>query len=84
MNKFSKLILISFSGFFISVFLHNAFYALSIITSSIVVLSYLMGALDVIFFLIAVFACPLGFLVGVIGNMVLFVRKKYEQKKQIS
>lgn len=80
MNKFSKLTLISFAGFFVSVFLHNAFYALSVMTSHITALSCLMGVLDVFFFLIAIFACPLGFLVGIVGSITLFVRKKYKGK----
>jgi len=66
---------ISAAGFFASVFLHNAFYALGVLTSHIIVLSYLMQILHVAFFLIAIFVCPLGFLAGLIGSIVLFIKK---------
>ena len=64
------------SGFFISVILHNGFYALGVITSHISVLHYLMEALHVIFFLIAIPVCPLGFLAGAISSIVLLIKQK--------
>ncbi len=67
---------ISAAGFFVSVFLHNAFYALGIIASQIIVLSSLMEALNVLFFIIAIFACPLGFLAGLVGSIMLLVKKR--------
>jgi len=67
---------ISASGFFVSVFFHNVFYALSIIVSQIIVLRYLMEALHVLFFIIAIFACPLGFMVGLVGSIVMLVKKE--------
>jgi len=75
LKKFLLLTGISASGFFLSVFLHNAFYALGIIVSHITVLRYLMEFLSAGFFIIAIFACPLGFLIGVIGTIVLFIKK---------
>jgi len=63
-------------GFFVSVFLHNAFYALGIITNRIMILSYLMNALNIIFFFVAIFICPLGFLLGIIGSMAVFIKKR--------
>lgn len=45
-------------GFFISGVLHNVFYALEI------------KALDIGFFIIAVFLCPLGFIIGVVGSII--------------
>ncbi len=74
-KKFLLLTGISAAGFFVSVFLHNAFYALGIISSQIIVLKYLMEVLDVAFFLVAIFACPLGFLIGLVGSLVLFIKK---------
>ena len=44
-KKFLILTGLSATGFFVSVFLHNAFYALGIVTSHIVVLEYLMSGL---------------------------------------
>lgn len=75
LKKFLLLTGISAAGFFASVFLHNAFYALGVATSHIAVSRYFMEVLYVAFFLIAVFACPLGFLVGLIGSIVLFIKK---------
>ena len=76
LKKFLILVGVSSAGFFISVFLHNAFYALGIIASQIIVLRYLMEALNVAFFIIAIFLCPLSFLVGVVGSIVLFIKRR--------
>jgi len=76
MKKFLILTGASFGGFIVSVILHNVFYGLGIITSEFTVLSYLMGVLEVFFFLVAVFVCPIGFLVGVTGSTVMFIKKK--------
>ena len=63
-------------GFFVFVLLHNIFYALAQVTSHISILNYLMKAFEVIFFLIAIFACPIGFVIGVIGTIVMFKKKR--------
>jgi hypothetical protein len=76
LKKFLLLTGVSSLGFFIFVFLHNIFYALSLITSNIVVLSYLMEFLQVIFFILSIFVCPLGFLIGAVGSILLFIKKK--------
>ncbi|OPL11958.1 MAG: hypothetical protein AVO34_01695 [Firmicutes bacterium ML8_F2] len=78
LKKFLLLTGISASGFFIGVFLHNAFYALAVLTKQITVLRYLMELLHESFFLLGTLACPLGFLVGAIGSIVLFVKNKEE------
>jgi len=75
MKKFLILMGASFAGFFVFVLLHNAFYALTIITSHITVLSRLMEAFHVTSFIIAVFICPIGFVVGAVGSIVLFIRR---------
>ena len=66
----------SAASFLPSVILHNFFYALGVITSHIAVLSYLMEVFHVVFFLIGVVVCPLGFLVGVVGSVVVTIRKR--------
>ncbi len=66
----------SIVGFFVFVILHNLFYALGIITGHITVLKYLMEIIHVVFFIIAVLICPIGFLVGAIGSIVLLIKKK--------
>lgn len=63
-------------GFLVSVVLHNFFYGLGIIAANITILKYLMEGLDVIFFLIGIFACPIGFMVGAVGSIVTFKSKK--------
>jgi len=59
LKKFLLLTGVSSSGFFISVLLHN----------------FLLGALNAIFFIVAIFICPIGFLVGIVGSL-LFINKK--------
>jgi putative Mn2+ efflux pump MntP len=84
LKKFLILTGASAAGFFVFALLHNIFYALEQVTSHITILSYLMKAFEVIFFLIAIFACPIGFLIGVIGSIVLFIKKrKSEQENSI-
>ena len=70
LKKFFLLAGASAAGFFVSIILHNAVYALFI---------YFFGegfwnGDEPFFFIMAVFVCPLGFLVGAIGSIVLRVR----------
>jgi len=84
LKKFLMLTGASAVGFFVFALLHNIFYGLEQVTGHITILSYLMKAFEVIFFLIAIFACPIGFLIGVIGSVVLFIKKrKSEQENSI-
>ena len=76
LKKFLILTGSSAFGFFIFVALHNAFYAFGIITKETLVLHYLMEGLSVVFFLTAIIVCPIGFLVGVIGSIILLIGKK--------
>lgn len=78
LKKFLLLTGVSASGFFVCVILHNVFYALAIVTSQIVVLKYLMEFLHAAFFLVGVIGCPIGFLVGAIGSIILFAKNKGE------
>ena len=66
----------SAAGFFVSVLLHNFLYALGIIGSDIIILRYLTEIFHVAFFLIAIFVCPLGFLIGAIGSIIILIKKK--------
>jgi len=74
-KRFLILMAASFAGFFVFVLLHNAFYALTIITSHITMLSRLMEGLHVTSFIVAIFICPIGFVVGAAGSAVLFIRR---------
>jgi len=78
LKKFLILTGISAGGFFVSVFLHNIFYGLSIITNQISILSFVMEMLDIAFFIIAIFICPLAFAIGLIGTIIIFIKKKKE------
>lgn len=75
-RKFLLLTGVSAVGFFVFVILHNFFYALSIVTSKIAALSFLMEIFHIIFFFISTIACPIGFLIGVVGSLVLFFKKR--------
>jgi len=76
MKKFLILMGASFAAFVVFVLLHNAFYGLTMITSHIAALSRSMEAFHVTCFIIAVFICPVGFVVGAGGSVVLFVRRE--------
>ena len=55
----------------VGVILHNVFYVLGVVSENIIVLKYLMEGLGVAFFLIALLVCPVAFLVGVVGGLVV-------------
>ena len=79
LKRFLILTGVSAAGFFLSILLHNIFYALAVVTVQISVLNYLMRILHVGFFFISIFVCPLGFLIGMIGSIILFF-KNYEKE----
>ncbi len=83
-KKFLILTGASPAGFLVSILLHNAFYGLGIITSHITVLSQLMEVLHVAFFCLAIFVCPIGFLVGAVGSIVLAIKRGRMVKKPSS
>ncbi len=71
LRKFLILLGASFVGFFISVFLHNILYALIFVR--------MLNKPDLdepFFFIIAIFVCPIGFLVGAVGSVVLFIKRR--------
>lgn len=76
LKKFLILTGASAVGFFVFSVLHNLFYAFGILTEHIIVLKYLMEFLHVASFLIAIFVCPIAFLVGVVGSIVMFIKNK--------
>ncbi len=76
LKKFLILTGASAVGLIVSVLLHNIFYGVSVVVGHITVLKYLAEALHVAFFLIAIPICPLAFLIGVVGSVVLFFREK--------
>jgi len=75
LGKFLFLTGVSSTGFFVGVILHNAFYALMVVAKDIIVLKYIFEGLHVFFFFISIPICPIVFLVGMIGSIVLLVKK---------
>ncbi len=63
-------------GFLISVILHNFFYGLGMVTGHIIPLKHITGALHVTFFIIAIFVCPIVFLIGAVGSMLMLIKKR--------
>ena len=68
-KRFLILLGASVIGFFAFVFLHNAF----------AILSHLMEAFHIVFFIIAVFLCPAIFLVGAVGSIVCAIMGRKKQ-----
>ena len=82
LKKFLLLTGASAAGFFVFVFLHNAFYGLGIMTSHITVLSRSMEVFHVAFFIMAILVCPIGFLVGAIGSVTLRILTRLKSKAE--
>jgi hypothetical protein len=59
----------------VSVLLHNLVYALAIVSENIVWLSWLFEFLHGTFFIIGLLVCPIVFIVGVVGSIVMFCKK---------
>ena len=59
-----------------SVILHNLFYALVIVSENISWLSWFFEFLHATFFIIGMLVCPIVFIVGVVGSIVLFRKDK--------
>ena len=75
LGKFLLLTGFSAAGFFLFIFLHNIFYGLEIMVADIFILNNLVNILGIIFFITAIFLCPLGFIVGLSGSLILFKKK---------
>jgi len=76
LKKFLILTGASASGSLVSVFLHNAIYALFIIWFGADFWERTGLGDEPFFFILALIVCPIAFLVGVIGSIVLFIKKK--------
>lgn len=61
-------------GFFLSIFLHNASYALAIFFENAYVPMTIFNILEVIFFIIAIPICPIIFIVGYVGSIILWIK----------
>jgi len=77
-KKFLLLTGASAVGFLVFVFLHNAIYALFIYFFGA---EFWNGGDEPVFFIMAIFVCPLGFLVGAVGSIILAIKKLRQQNK---
>ena len=62
-------------GFAVGSVLHNAFYALGTVTGDWTILNAVMQVLEVVSFVFAVLLCPIAFLVGTVGAIVIIIRQ---------
>lgn len=76
LRKFLILTGASAAGFFVSVFLHNAIYGLLILCFGPDFWERIGLGDEPFFFFLAIIVCPIGFLIGVVGSLVLFVKKR--------
>ncbi|MBU1110173.1 hypothetical protein KKB83_00960 [Patescibacteria group bacterium] len=76
LRKFLILTGSSAAGFLVSVLLHNFLYGLAVVTENIPLLHYSAETLSIIFFFVSIILCPLGFLVGVVGSIILLAQQK--------
>ena len=81
LKKFLLLTGASAAGFFVFVLLHNAIYGLFIYFFGA---DFWNGGDEPVFFIMATIVCPLGFLVGAIGSIVLAIKKLRIAKKSPS
>ena len=72
LKKFFLLTGASASGVFISILLHNLVYTLFVHFFGT---DFWNGGDELFFFTLAVFICPLGFLVGVVGSIILVIKR---------
>ena len=75
-RSFVILLGVGLLGFLLTVILHNVLYALSELAADMVVLASVLGFFEVVFFLIAVFVCPPGILIGAVGSVVMAVSNR--------
>ena len=80
-KSFLILLVASLVGFPLSVVLHNGFYALAEVASDVVGLSQVLAFLEVVFFLIAIFVCPSGVLIGAVGSVVLALLRSHRRPR---
>lgn len=79
MKNFLILLVVSLVGFPVFVILHNLFYGLAELAVGVIVLRPLLEFLHAALFLIAIFLCPPGLVIGAIGSlltMVVYFRKR--------
>jgi len=69
----------SSAGFLLGVVLHNFLYALGTITENLVIVNKIINFFEVAFFLAATIICPVGFIVGMIGTLIILKKSQSEK-----
>lgn len=75
-KKFLILLGASVAGFFVFLWLSNVLDALGVTSGDGTILSSLLEFLRVVFFYIIVFICPVCWVVGAGGSVMMFIRRK--------
>ncbi len=73
----------SSAGFFVSEILHNVIYGLFIHWFGADFWVRIGVNDEPLFFIMAIFLCPIGFLIGIIGSVVLFIKDKKKHLKVV-
>ena len=69
----------SSAGFLLGVVLHNLLYALGTITENLGILNKIINYFSVAFFLAATIICPVGFIVGMSGTLIILKKSQSEK-----
>jgi len=69
----------SSASFLLGVVFHNLLYALGTITENLVILNKIINFFEVAFFLVATLICPVGFIVGMVGTLII-LKKSHSEK----
>jgi len=75
-RSFVILLTVSLVGFLVAVVLHNLLYALGEVAKEVPAVQTVAEALHVAFFLIAVLLCPVGVLIGGVGGLIAWRRRR--------
>lgn len=76
LRKFLILTGATSAGFFVSVLLHNFIYGLFIVLFGPGFWERIGLGDEPFFFLLAIVVCPIGFLIGVVGSVTLFIKRR--------
>ena len=69
----------SSASFLLGVVLHNLLYALGTITENLGILNKIINFFEVAFFLAATIICPVGFIVGMVGTLIILKKSQSEK-----
>lgn len=83
LKRFLVLLGLSLLGFPLAVVLHNLFYALAELAAEFAGLAWVLGMLEVAFFLVAILVCPPGILVGAVGSVVLAIHRFRQNRSTV-